>query len=220
MRRRAAGGSIRCMRLLAACGIAGPAAFVGGWLLAGGRTEGYSPVAQPISDLAAEGAPTRALMTSAFVGFGVLVPLYARALGQALDSRAVTTSVALAGVATLGVAAFPLSVEGGQTQDLLHAVTAGSGYAAMAASPLVGGLALLRLGRPRAARVSFVTSAVSAGALLASVAPVGEATGLLQRTGLTVVDAWFASLAAALVLRRLPPAARAEVRARPSTRGR
>ena len=168
------------------CGIAAPASFVGGWLLAGWRADDYSPVHDVISDLARIGAPTRPLMTTALVAFGVLAPVWGRALGQALGSSAVRASVTAAGITTLGVAAFPLGASYG---DLPPALAAGSGDVAMAMSPL---LAAPRLtGRLRAA--SYAVGAAS-GVLLAGTT-LGHATGALQRAGLGVVDAWFVTMA-------------------------
>jgi hypothetical protein len=42
------------------CGVLAPTAFVGAWVTGGLLTEGYDPVRQAISQLAREGAPTRA----------------------------------------------------------------------------------------------------------------------------------------------------------------
>jgi hypothetical membrane protein len=159
---------------------------VGGWLLAGSRAEGYSPLHDHISELARVGAPTRVLMTAGFVGFGLLAPVWARTLGRSLGSDAVRTSVTAAGVTTLGVAALPLGATFG---DGPHAVAAALGYASMAATPL---LASRRLsGRARAA--SAATGLVSSALLLGTT--LGRAPGALQRTGLGVVDAWFVVMA-------------------------
>lgn len=169
--------------------------------MAGARRDGYDPVSTTISRLAEQGADTRPLMSAGFVGFGVLLPVFARALGRAGGPRAVTATVAFSGLATLGVALTPLSLEGGTTTDLLHAVAAGSGYVATAVSPAL--LARARLRGPTAA-ASYAVTAVSAAALLCSVA-VPEVAGLCQRLGLGVVDVWFATVAAALMSgRRLP----------------
>lgn len=136
-------------------------------------------------------------MTTGFVAFGVLVPVFAQVLGRALGSRAVVGSVTVAGLATLGVALTPLSVEGGTTVDTLHAIVAGTGYVAMAATPA---LAARTLGPSRAATASYAVSAVSALGLVGSlVAP--DLAGLCQRAGLGVVDAWFAVTAVALLRR-------------------
>jgi hypothetical membrane protein len=190
------------VRLGAACGIAGPVAFVAGWLVNGLRTPGYDPWQDAISELAREGAPTQAAMTAAFVAFGVLVPVWARVLGRELGRESVQVVVTAAGVATLAVAALPLTREGGQPQDTAHAVAAAVGYLAMALTPLVAAPAL----RGRARTASVLTGALSAAALGATL--LVEGPGGLQRLGLTVVDAWHVVVAALVLggsrLRRSP----------------
>ena len=186
-------------RLGAACGVLAPSAFVGAWLLGGLLTDGYDPVDQASSQLAREGAATRPLMTAGLVAFGLLVPVWAIVLGRRLGSRPVQAAVTTAGVATLAVAALPLTREAGGTQDLLHALAAGVGYLAMALTPLLAVAPVRRAGHPRAATASAVVGALSAAALIGSLL-VPEATGALQRLGLTVVDGWHV-VAALLVLR-------------------
>ena len=184
-------------RVGAACGIAGPVAFVGGWIVNGARTDGYDPLADAISQLAREGAPTRAAMTACFVAFGVLVPVWAGVVARVLRVPALRPVVTTAGLATLAVAALPLTREGGQGQDVLHAVAAGTGYLAMAATPLVAARGL----RGRARTASLAVGLVSAAALVGTL--VVDGSGGLQRLGLTVVDAWHV-VVAAVVLRRRP----------------
>lgn len=173
-------------RLGAVCGIAAPACFVGGWLVAGAQAPDYSPVRDFISDLAGVGAPTRPLMSAAFIGFGLLAPVWARTLGASLGSAAVRASVTAAGITTLGVAAFPLGASYG---DGPHAVAAGLGYAAMALTPVLAAPHLS--GRARVA--SYAVGAVSTMCLVAST--VGTASGAFQRLGLGVVDTWFVAMA-------------------------
>ena len=186
------------MRAAAVCGVAGPAAFVTAWAVGGAlRDDGYDPLHDAISRLAEVGADTRPLMTAGFVAFGLLVPVYARGLGRALGSRGARVATTVSGLATLAVAALPLSAAGGQPVDAWHAVAAGTGYGGQVLAPLLGGLALA--GRARTA--SLAVSAVAALCLVGSLALPG-ATGLLQRTGLTVVDAWFVVLAVRLAGRR------------------
>ena len=187
-------------RVGALCGIAGPTAFVGAWLLGGALADDYDPLHDAISQLAREGAPTQPLMTAGFVAFGVLVPVWAQVLSRELRSRGVRWVVSVAGLATLAVAALPLTREPGGTQDVLHAVAAGTGYVAMAATPLLASGALKRRGHDRAAAASVVVGLVSVAGLLGTLL-VEERSGGLQRLGLTVVDAWHVA-AAAWVLRR------------------
>jgi hypothetical membrane protein len=184
-------------RLGAVCGVLGPTTFVAGWVVNGARTPGYDPLTDAISRLAAEGAATRASMTACFVVFGVLVPVWAHTLARELDRPALRPVVTVAGLATLAVAALPLTAQGGQLQDAGHAAAALTGYVAMAATPLVAARAL-----PRGARgASVVTGAVSAAALLASVV---TGSGGAQRLGLTVVDAWHVVVATGVLLRARP----------------
>lgn len=171
-------------RAAAIAGVAGPAAFVAAWAVGGARTPGYSPVEQAISRIAEIGAPQRALMTAGFVTFGVAVPAFALAARRRLGWRTTATLV-VAGVATLGVAATPLD-EG--TDDTLHAVLAGTGYAAMALSPL-----LVR----RRSAADVAVGLVAVASLLGTTA--GPASGLLQRLGLGVVDAWIVHRASQLL---------------------
>jgi len=173
-------------RVGALCGIAAPVSFVGGWVVAGARASGYSPVQEHISELARVGAQTQPLMTAGLLGFGVLAPVWAATLGRSLRSRALRTSVTAAGVTTLAVAALPL---GGPLGDGPHAVAAGAAYVAMASSPLLGGRRLTGTAR----WASYATGAASAALLVGST--LGEASGALQRAGLGVVDAWFVAMA-------------------------
>ena len=186
-------------RAAALCGIAGPVAFVGGWLVNGVRTDGYDPVQQAISQLARDGAPTQVPMTVCFVAFGVLMPVWAPTVARVLETPALRWSVTVAGLATVAVAFLPLTREPGGTQDLLHAVTAGTGYAAMALTPLLAAGGLRRQGRTTAATLSVVVGAVSVAGLVLSA--TADESGLFQRLGLGVVDLWHV-VAAVWVLRR------------------
>jgi hypothetical membrane protein len=179
-------------------GVVGPAAFVAAWVTAGARTHGYSPTDDAISRLAAQGAPTRALMTAGFVAFGVGVPAYAVALRRNVTGHAWATAAA-SGVATLGVALAPL--DHSSTMDLVHGALATSGYVTLALTPLLAAASFRRAGMRGVAAVSSAT-AVVAGACLAATA-IAPWHGLLQRTGLTLLDAWVVATAAAMAAGRL-----------------
>jgi len=189
-------------RLGAACGLLAPIAFVAAWLVGGLLTEGYDPVGSAISQLAREGAPTRALMTGGLVAFGLLLPVWAVVLGRRLGSRPVQAAATVAGLATLAVAALPLTRDPGGTSDLLHAVAAGIGYVAMALTPLLAAGPLRRAGYAGAAAASAVVGLLSAGALVGTLL-AGDVAGALQRLGLGVVDGWH--VAAALGVLRAAP---------------
>lgn len=185
-------------RVLAIGGLVGPAAFVGAWATAGLRTRGYSPVSDAISDLAAIGAATRALMTTGFVVDGIGLTTFGLALRSTVDGPAWIAAV-ITGVATLGVAAAPL---GGGFGDGAHAAMAGLAYVSISAAPLLAAGPLRRSGRPGWSRASVATSAIAAGALVATTA--GPAHGFWQRLGLTVGDAWIVGIATLVLLGRLP----------------
>lgn len=176
------------------CGVLAPAAFVGAWAVCGSLRDGYDPVEQAISQLARIGTPDRLGMTAGFVAFGVLLPVFARELPGLLGTGpGLRRSATVAGLSTLAVAALPLQREQGGVEDSLHAAAAGVGYLAMALSPALAVGALSRSGRRTAAWGSALVSAVSAASLVLSLT-VGP-TGLWQRIGLGVVDAWFAAVA-------------------------
>lgn len=172
-------------------GIVGPAGFIAAWAIGGAVKDDYSPVSEAISRLAEEGASTQPLMTAGLLGFGLLMPVFARGLGQELGSRAVPAAVTTSALATLAVAAFPLSVQGGTSVDTLHNLAAAVAYAANVAGPIVAA-PHLRSGAAR--RGSYALAAAMAGALIGSVA-LDDVTGLLQRTGLTLYDLWAVALA-------------------------
>lgn len=163
----------------------GPATFVAGWAVLGNRLPGYDPTRDAISRLAADGAPDAGWMTAAFMAFGIGVPLFAVALREVDDGPAWATAAA-AGLATLGVAAFPLD---GWAGDLPHDVAAGVGYVTLAATPL--------LARGRAPRLSRLVGTASLACL--ALTPFVERSGLVQRVGLTLGDAWIV-VAAVLLL--------------------
>lgn len=188
------------MRAAAVCGIVGPGAFVGAWLLGGLQTDGYQPLRDAISQLAREGADTRLLMNAGFVVFGVLIPLWAVLLRRVLGVG-VALAATVAGLATLAVGLLPLTREGGQPQDVGHAVAAGIGYVGMALTPLLAVAPLRRLGLTRSAATSGVVGVVSAVALVGSLLVV-QRSGGLQRLGLTVVDAWHVVVAVWVLRRR------------------
>jgi hypothetical membrane protein len=173
-------------RSAAGCGIAAPVVFVGGWLVAGANYPGYRPGIEHISELARVGAPTRPVMTLALLVFGVLLPVWGRALGRSLRSISLTVLMSIAGYATVGAALFPL---GGPLGDGAHGVTAMVAYVGTAGSPLVAARRLT--GRARV--TSYAVGVTSAVMLYAS--STAYAKGFWQRLGLGVVDVWFVVMA-------------------------
>lgn len=187
-----------CTKALAVGGIVGPASFIGAWIAGGLSTDGYSPVNDAISRLAAVHAPTRVLMTGGFVAFTVGVGSQALAMRRDVPGRS-WVSAAVAAVATLGVAALPL--DHSSTVDLLHGAAASTGYVALAATPWIAAPVLKEAGYESAARASKAISIVSALSLAATI--LGPAHGFFQRLGLTVSDLWLIAFSFAIVSGRV-----------------
>lgn len=181
----------RPSRRLALAGIVGPAVFVADWAILGAVASHYTPTRDTISRLAETGVATRPAMTAGFVVYGAALPLFAVASGSRLP-RGARALVAVTGISTLGVAAFPV---GTQPSGHVHAVFAGLGYVTLAAAPLVHARSLARRGRGvRAAAVGSL--GVACGVLLVTSVAVAR-TGLLQRAGLTLGDGWIVANALA-----------------------
>lgn len=176
-------------------GIVGPVVFVGTWAICGLVKARYSPLHDPISELAAVHASTRIAMSTAFVVFGIAMCFYAGALRTAPVGPAWMTA-AISGLATLGVAAFPLHHSA--AVDRWHGVFAGTGYVTLAATALICSVYLARTGARSWALLAGVAGLVCAVSL--GLTLVGSFEGLFQRVGLTAGDVWV--VASALALRR------------------
>ncbi|MDQ2679011.1 MAG: DUF998 domain-containing protein [Actinomycetota bacterium] len=161
--------------------------FVAAWVTGGAIRDGYDPVDEAISRLAAAGTEHRLWMTTGLVAFGVGVAAYSWALRRALDGAAWAAALASA-LATLGVAAAPLG-----DHDTAHNIAALTGYAALAATPLLAAPALRAGGRRRWARASIVCGVVTS--CLLAVSTLGPWHGAAQRAGLLVTDAWIVGTA-------------------------
>jgi hypothetical membrane protein len=110
--------------------------LIGGWTAAAGRQSGgFDPVVETISALAAHGADDRWLMTIALAGVGGCH------LTTALSLRAAAVPgrvlLAVGGVGTLLVAAFPLPDAGGSSAA--HTAAAAVSFVALASWPLLAG---------------------------------------------------------------------------------
>jgi hypothetical membrane protein len=109
-----------------------PVFLIGGWTLAAAlQPAGYSPVRDTISALAGIGARDRWVMTVGLIGLGVCHVVTSFALRPAAGAGRLI--LALGGVATVLVAAFPLP-DAGTSQA--HRWAAGVGFVTLAAWPL------------------------------------------------------------------------------------
>jgi len=183
-------------RWLATGAIWGPGLFIAAWLVGGFLLVGYSPVEQHISDLAADGAPTQALMTFGFATFGIGVGIAAWPLRRLIGKPAAFALVANA-ILIIGIALTPTG--GSADLDFVHAMLALLVYVSIA---VVAPLAAIVL-RRRSIVLALVSIAVGLATLAFLSASLGESrSGLLQRLGLTTTDVWLVAVAFAAVTGR------------------
>ncbi|MHA4949730.1 DUF998 domain-containing protein [Micromonospora sp. SD19] len=115
--------------LLSAAGA--PLFLIGGWTVAqAAQADGFDPVRQTISALAATGADHRWIMTIGLAGLGLCH--LTTALGLVSAARAGRGLLGLGGLATVLVAVFPQNATGSSTT---HVVAAGVAFGALAVWP-------------------------------------------------------------------------------------
>ena len=110
----------------------GPFQSAAGWLIAGSMWPGYDPVAQTISELAANESPVQLIMSSFFVLGGVLTLLaaiYGRTL--AMPGR---VALFVAAICTFGLTIFPTPLIG---YSIEHRVFAIASFVLSAGWPLL-----------------------------------------------------------------------------------
>jgi len=172
-------------RLRAALCLAGVVGLTAAWALGGLLTDGFDPVRQSISQLQRDGAATSAVMTAAFVGFGLgglaFAPLLARPARVALT---------VASVATLGAALSPLGEVRGGRQDALHLAFGATGYLSLSLLPL-----LVSASASGAARRVALAAGVLTSACLLGTVPADAVSGALQRAGFLTAHLWLAGVA-------------------------
>ncbi len=171
----------------------GPLAFVGAWAGLGAIAGRYDPTRDAISKLAALGTPTRPAMTAGLLALGAGMALYGLALRPGPErpwERGASPGWPLPivnGATAFAVALLPL----GGGHDGAHGAAAAVGYVSLAAIPVV-------VGRRRP--MGVVIGAGAGACLLASA--LVDRSGLLQRLGLTVAQAWVVVSAVGLLRRR------------------
>ena len=133
-------------------------------------------------------------MTGGFVIFGVTLPIFGRALRREFGPR-VAVAATVSGLATLGVAAFPL--DHSAATDRAHGAAALAAYVATSAMPALAARPLRTGGYAAASNASIAIAGVSALSLATST--LGPGHGFFQRTGLTVVDVWMVGVAIAIL---------------------
>ncbi len=186
------------MRRVPRCGLvssfAAPVLLIGGWTLAAAiQPVPFDAVVRTISDLAARDTPHRWVMTSALVGVGLshLTTAYALA-PAALAGRLVH---GLGGLATLGVAAFPLPGGGGSSPA--HTATATVAFISLAVWPAFAWVHRPRPGQVVASALGPRVSAAATSALVLTVAWFfaqllvgGHDVGLAERVAAGAQTMW------------------------------
>ncbi len=185
---------LRGLQQVAALGlVVGPVAFVAAWAVAGAATEGYSPIDEAISRLAAVDAPQRNVMTLGFVAYGAYLLAAVPVLRRSSIGRC-WPAVAVNALATWAVAALPLDRSSGI--DAAH----GRGRRRWATPrwrpprPWPPGPSPGRVG----ARRHRVVGGRGGHRRLLALTVVVDANGLAQRVGLGIGDVWLAVVGVAL----------------------
>ncbi len=205
------------LRVGAAAGIAGPAAFTGAWIASSLRQTGQGPGGLQLSGLAAPDARDPWIMVSGFVVLGGCTLAFGAALREALRAGpaggAGPGPALVQGAGLLTVAAgllrrdhMLLSAPGGpgaSWHGTAHDVISGLVYAILVTAQLA---LARRFGRDpawRHWRPWLLASAAATGVLLIAYAidVTGPAAALLQRAAVTVPQAAVAAIAARLMWR-------------------
>lgn len=181
-----------------ASAVAAPVAMIGGWTLAAALQDGFDPVRETISALAASDTTAPWVMTAGLALTGVAHVVTAAGLRPL--PRVARAVHALGGVATLAVAALPVDVA-----PHPHGVAAGIGFGALALWPAVGWSPTGRGVRSR--RAALTAAGVLSGLLVLFVVELqgvtpdgGAATGLSERLVAGAQALW--PLAVVVALRR------------------
>jgi hypothetical protein len=177
-------------RLASLGGVAGPAVFMAAWAVSGRRAVGYSPIGEPISRLAARGAPSRQAMTVGFLAYSIGVGGFATRVD--VLGRPAAVAMAANAAAMAAIAALPLGGPGG---DAAHVGSVAAAYVSLVSVPLLA--ALRHKGRRWTAWSTVAGVASGAGLALSLIDRRGR--GGWQRAGLTVGQAWVAALAGAVL---------------------
>jgi hypothetical membrane protein len=165
---------------------AAPVVLVGGWSVAAAcQPAGYDPIRDTISSLAATGAPDRWVMTTALAAVGACYLV--TAIGFRPARRLGRLVLALGGLGTLSVAAFPQSDTGNSGA---HTAAAAVAFTALAAWPV---FAARRVSGPVLLRVpaSLVATVVMVGLVLWFVSELhGSHRGLAERAAAGAESLW------------------------------
>ena len=159
---------------------AAPVLLIGGWTLAASlQPAGFDQVSGTISDLAGLAATDRWLMTAALVGVGA--SHVTTALGLHPADRLGRAALALAGVATIAVAAVPVT---GSDTPTAHTIAAGTSFLALTVFPTLAARSARNtpaLLRPAAGVLATATLAIGLGWFAIELSTGGPRVGLSER---------------------------------------
>jgi hypothetical protein len=194
--------------------IAGLAAYVGGWLVAGLVRDGYDPFEQAISELFALGSPwsSRGWVVAGLLLSGVALMVFGPALHRGLPGRGRLgpALVVVAGVFTLLVVAAPCSAgcpgTGTAWNDTAHTITAGVGYLALVLAPLAFAWRLRHVAPGLSAGSLAIGGVALAAFAIRYLGVIPQWPGFQQRVFNTLADLWY--LVAAVWLLRTGPRGR------------
>jgi hypothetical protein len=207
----------RTARRLAWLAVAGQAALVAAWIVAGALEPGYSHFSQTFSDLGARSASHPAVMNAGLAAFGASLLALALALPAALPprpaARVAAGLFALAGLAVLAAALVPLDCAVNGDRACADALDAGTlswrTYAHLWAGLVfdvafvLTTFAIARALWPRHVALPAMLAAGSAfPILIASVAGgalAGDDAGLTQRLGFLAVHVWVVLVAVGIL---------------------
>ena len=203
----------RTLRLLAACGVAGPALFTLAWIVLGLLRPGYDPVAQFISELAERGAPGAPPMIAAFLALGARTLAFSvglhRGIAGGRGAPLGPALVAVFGACTIGSGLFRCDpgCGGASLSNTLHTAITHAGLGALVLATLLLPFRLARDGRWRDLRpYSWLTGLVATAIFASGFERFGGA-GLGQRLFIGLLFLWLAVMAARLLrLARQAPA--------------
>ena len=185
--------------------VAAPVLLIGGWTVAAGlQPDTFDSVSDTISALAALDASDRWVMTAGLAGLGVCHVTTALALRPL--ARPGRLMLAVGGVATLLVAAFPLPAD--ESGSVPHTIAATVAFAALSVWPALGrrrhdGQRGVRMPAPARPAVALGAAAVLLGLLGwfgAELAAEDGRVGLSERAVAGAQSLW--PLAAVLAIRR------------------
>jgi len=185
-------------RWLAAGAIWGPGLLIIAWVVGGLMVDGYSPVEDHISDLAAVDAPSRVVMNIGFAAFGVGVGTSAWPLRRFIGKPA-ALALGINAALVLGVILTPAGRS--SATDVLHGGLAIFSYLSLTMVTPLAAWTFRRRGLTNWAIASLVVGLITAFCLWVSLLDT-TSSGLFQRIGLTTTDLWLMVLGIAFVTGR------------------